>query len=153
MRELAQTITVKLPSPVMGKLKRAAELTYRPIGEILASTIDAALVAPPGLPDALGGELAAMRLLSDQALWSAVYPSFSPAQQHRLRQLNHTAGERLLTQAEATEQAALLAAYHRSVLRRAQALAILAERGHPLPVDTLQQTVSDDDFVDSESAA
>jgi len=152
MRELAQTITVKLPLPVLGKLKRAAELTYRPIDEILASTIDAALVAPPGLPDELAGELAAMRLLSDQALWAAVHPSFSPAEQHRLRQLNHTASERPLTRAEAVEQAVLLVAYHRSVLRRAQALAVLAERGHSLPVETLQQTVSNDDFADSESA-
>ena len=110
MRELAQTITVKLPLPVLGKLKRAAELTYRPIDEILASTIDAALVAPSGLPDELAGELAAMHLLSDQALWAAVHPSFSPAEQQRLRQLNHTAGERPLTQAEAAEQTALLAA-------------------------------------------
>ena len=93
-----------------------------------------------------------MRLLSDQALRAAVYPSISPAEQHRLGQLNHTASERPLTQAEATEQTALLVAYHRSVLRRAQALAVLAERGHSLPVETLQQTVSNDDFADSESA-
>jgi hypothetical protein len=153
MRELAQTITVKLPPPVLGKLKRAAELTYRPIDEILASTINAAFVAPPGLPDDLADELAVMRLLSDQALWAATRPSLSPAEQHRLHQLNHTAGERALTQAETAEQTALLTAYHRSVLRRAQALAILAERGHPIRAEAPWQAPADDEYADSEAAA
>jgi uncharacterized protein YnzC (UPF0291/DUF896 family) len=47
---------------------------------------------------------------------------FIPGGQVRLRQLNHKAGERPLTQAEAAEQERLLDAYHRSVLRRAKAL-------------------------------
>ena len=63
-------------------------------------------------------------------------PSLSPAEAARLKQLNHAAGERSLTQAEVSEQAALLEAYHLSVLRRAQALAILAQRGHAIPYRT-----------------
>lgn len=82
------------------------------------------------LPQELAAEFAAMHLLTDQALWASVQPSISPAEVHRLRQLNHAAGERSLTDAETSEQAALLATYHVSVLRRAQALAILAQRGH-----------------------
>jgi len=101
------------------------------------STINAALTAPPNLPPDLADELAVMHLFSDDALWAAVQPSLSPAEQHRLRQLNHLAGERPLTQAEASEQAVLLRAYHRSVLRRAQALAILGQRGHPVPREDL----------------
>ena len=120
-----QTITVRLPSPVIDKLRRAAELTYRSVDEVLASTIDATLIAPPGLPDDLAGELAAMRLLSDQALQAAAYSSLSQARQQRLRQLNHTAGERVLTAAETAEQIALLDAYQRSVVRRAQALSLI----------------------------
>lgn len=77
--------------------------------------------------------LAAMHLLSDQALWSAAQPALSQAEQHRLRQLNHAAGERDLTAAEGEEQTALLESYHISVLRRAQALAILTQRGHEIP--------------------
>ena len=44
---------------------------------------------------------------------------------------DRAAGTRALAPTEAAEQTALLAAHHRSVLRRAQALAILAERGYP----------------------
>lgn len=135
---------MKLPSPVIEKLRRAAELTYRSVDEVLASTIDATLIAPPGLPDDLAGELAAMRLLSDQALQSAVYPSLSPANQQRLRQLNQAAGERALTAAEAVEQADLLDAYQRSVVRRAQALAILAERGYPIQPEAFPLIAGDE---------
>lgn len=146
---LEKTITVQLPESAFRKLKRAAELTYRSVDEILVSTIDAALIAPPNLPSDLADELAAMHLLSDDALRAAVQPSLSPAEQHRLQQLNHIAGERPLTQAEAAEQAVLLKAYHRSVLRRAQALAILAQRGHPIPPEDLSPTSFDDNALDS----
>jgi len=87
------------------------------------------------LPTDLTNELAAMHLLSDEALWAAAHPSLSPAEQFRLSQLNHKAGERPLSKAEEAEQEHLLAAYHRSVLRRAKALAILTQRGHPLPLE------------------
>jgi hypothetical protein len=127
---LEATITVKLPKSTLQKLQKAAEVTYRSVDEVLASTIDATLVAPSDLPSDLAGELAAMHLLSDEALWAAVQPSFSPTEQARLQQLNHAGGERLLSSAEVAEQTTLLSAYHRSILRRAQALAILRQRGH-----------------------
>jgi len=150
---LEQAITIRLAPPILARLKRAAELTYRSVDDILASTLNATLVAPPGLPEDLAGELAAMRLLSDQALQAAAQPSLAPTQQLRLSQLNHTAGERALTPAEAAEQTALLAAYHRSVLRRAQAFAILAERGYPVHAETSWATATDDQYTDPEAAA
>jgi hypothetical protein len=127
---------VKLPKPIFLKLKRAAELTHRSVEEVLIAMVNAVLVEPPGLPADLANELAAMYLFSDEALWAAAQSSLSPAEQLRLRQLNRKAGERPLTDAEKAEQEKLLAAYHRSVLRRAKALAILAQRGHHLPVET-----------------
>ena len=148
-----QTITIKLPEATLRKLRRAAELTHRSVDEIVTSTIQAALVAPPDLPPELSDELAAMHLLSDDALWAAAQPSLSPAQQTRLEQLNHIAGQRPLTQAEAAEQAALLEAYHRSLLRRAQALAILAQRGHPVAPDDLKSASPDGNSTHSQSPA
>lgn len=123
------------------------------VDEVLTNTINATLIAPPGLPDDLAGELAAMRLLSDRALQTATHPSLAPAQQHRLQQLNRTAGERTLTPTEAAEQTALLAAYHRSILRRAQALAILTERGYPVRPTPFDAPPTDDEADDSEATA
>jgi hypothetical protein len=128
-----QTVSVGMPKSVFLKLERAARLTRRSVEDVLASTVNAALVEPPDLPTDLANELAAMHLFSDEALQAAAQPSLSPAEQLRLSQLNDLAGKRPLTPAEAAEQADLLAAYHRSVLRRAQSSAILAQRGHPLP--------------------
>ena len=127
-----QTITVTLPESTIHRLQRAAELTSRSIDDVLATTIEAALPAPSNLPADLADELAAMHLLSDAALWAAAQPSLAPTEQYRLQQLNQIAGERPLTPAETAEHTALLHAYHRSVLRRAQALAVLALRGHPI---------------------
>jgi len=131
-----QTVSVRLPKSVFLKLERTAELTHRSVEDVLVTTVNAALVEPPGLPTDLTNELAAMHLLSDEALQAMTHPSLSPADQVRLSQLNHKAGERPLAQSEEAEQEHLLTAYHRSVLRRAKALAILAQRGYPLPVET-----------------
>jgi len=134
-----QTVSVGLPKPVFLKLERAAKLTHRSVEDVLITTVNAALVEPSGLPTDLANELAAMHLFSDEALKAAVHPSLSPAEQHRLSQLNHAAGERSLTEAEEAEREHLLTAYRRSILRRAKALAILVQRGHPLPVETVSQ--------------
>jgi uncharacterized membrane protein YccC len=131
-----KTVTVELPESTFRRLKRASELTFRPVNDILVSAINAALIAPPNLPIELAEELRALNLLSDEALLAAAQPSFSPTEQYRLQQLNHVAGERSLTEAETIEQETLLEAYHRSVLRRAQSLAILMQRGHQ--IDPLQ---------------
>ena len=143
-----QTLTIRLPASVVAKLKRAAALTYRSVDDIVATTVDAALAEPPSVPADLVAEFAAMHLLSDQALQAAAQPSLSPAELYRLRQLNHDAGERSLAQAEEAEQTALLDAYHHSVLRRAQALAILAQRGHEIPYRTSLEISADNDTLD-----
>lgn len=132
-----QTVTLHLPEDLYQRLQRVARLTYRSVEEVVVTTIIATLVAPPDLPSELADELAAMRLLSDDALWAAAQPSLSPAEAHRLKQINHTAGERPLSHSEAVEQETLLKAYHHSILRRAQALAILAQRGHPVSPENL----------------
>ena len=144
-----QTLTVRLPASVVAKLRRAAALTYRTVDDIVATTVDAALVEPPSAPADVAADFAAMHLLSDQALFAAAQPSLSPAKLSRLRQLNRAAGERALAEAEMAEQSALLENYQLSVLRRAQALAILAQRGHIISNRTSLEANGDDKFSDS----
>jgi hypothetical protein len=93
-------------------------------------------------PSLLSHSAAALHLFSDEALWAATAPSLSPTEEYRLTQLNAAAGERDLTPAEEAEQQSLITAYQRSVLRRAKVLAILAQRGHRIPV-TAETEVSD----------
>ena len=130
-------INIPLPESTYRKLQRAAEMTYSTVSDILRDAIESSLPTMPDVPRALGEELTAMRLFSDDALWAAANPSISAAEQARLAQLNQLAGERTLTAPEAAEQDSLLKAYDSSVLRRAQALAILSQRGHAITADSL----------------
>lgn len=98
------------------------------------TSLEAALPSAQNLPRDVADELAAMHLFSDEALWAATASSFSPTQEYRLNQLNVAAGERALTLAEEAEQQSLISVYQRSILRRAKALAILAQRGHRVPI-------------------
>jgi len=127
------TIPVQVPEPLYRRLGRAAALTHRSVTDVLASTIAIALPPMSDLPEALADELVGMIWLSDEALRSATQPTFTPEQQKRLSELNDIDDERTLTEAEQAERAALLAEYEGSVLRRAQAFAVLAQRGHPTP--------------------
>lgn len=127
-------IPVQLPESLFLRLKRAADLTHRSVEDIAATMLEAALPLAADIPPEVARDLAAMHLFSDDALWAATAPTFSPADECRLSQLNMAAGERALTPAEQAEQHSLIAAYRRSVLRRAKALAILAQRGHHLPI-------------------
>jgi hypothetical protein len=132
MKIMEETVSVQVPQSTFRKLEQAARLTHRSVFEILVSAVETTLPSPPDLSADVADELAAMFLLSDEALWAATQPSFSPAGQTRLQQLNRLAGERPLTPPETAEHESLLKSYHHAVLRRAQALAILSQRGHPV---------------------
>jgi uncharacterized protein YnzC (UPF0291/DUF896 family) len=141
MMPLTQSITLSLPEPTLRKLRRAAELTYRSVDELVTAAVNASLIGADterNIPQELADELAAMSVLSDQALWAASELSLSAAQQRRLRQLNALPQTQALTEAEVQEQAALLNSYQRAVLRRAKALSILAQRGHAITAETLE---------------
>ncbi len=124
---------IGIPVPIYDRLKRAAKLTHRSVEDILVTTIDAALPPDPNLPAELADNLAALSLFTDDALWAAAESSLSPAQQQRLEQLATTADVRSLTAAESSELTQLVEFFDLSVLRRAKALAILAQRGYHIP--------------------
>ncbi len=67
------------------------------------------------------------------ALRAASRPTFTVEQQRKLQALNDLEDERPLTEDEQAERAGLLAEYERSMLRRAQAFAVLAQRGYSVP--------------------
>jgi|GEM_PF-1410241 len=133
MAPSTQTISVQVAESVYRRLQRASDLTYRSVDEILSSALTVALGVSPELPAERQDELAGLGMLSDAALWAASESSLSPARQRRLHQINQAAGERSLSSSEEREQTQLLDLYQRSVLQRAQALALLTYRGYDLP--------------------
>lgn len=127
---MSQSLTITLPDAVFQKLTRVAQLTYQTIDEVVALTVESALPGGTDLPDGLEAELAAMHLYGDDALWAAIEPSLSPFELRRMEQLSDLADQRHLTPREDAERMTLLSGYDRSVLRRAQSLALLKQRGH-----------------------
>jgi hypothetical protein len=126
-------IPVQVPEPLYRRLERTAKLTRRTVDEVLASTIAVALPSMSDLPEALANELASMIWLNDEALRAAAQPTFTVEQQKRLSELNDLEDQRQLSEPEQAEREALLAEYNRAVLRRAQAFAVLAQRGYQVP--------------------
>lgn len=136
MIQQSPLVKIALPLPLYDRLKRAAELTHRSVEDVLATTVNAALPPDPALPAEVVDDLAALVLFNDEALWAAAESALSPAQQRRLEQLSTVADSRNLTDAESSELSQLLEQYDRSVLRRAKALAVLAQRGYHIPDQT-----------------
>ncbi len=126
---MSQTLTITLPDSLFNILTGMAELTYRTVDEVVVSAVETSVVSPD-LPTDLATELTSMPTFSDEKLWATIKPTFSEYEQGRLTQLSEL--DRPLTKMEEAEQATLLRAYDRSVLRRAQALALLKQRGHDL---------------------
>ena len=127
------TIAIRVPKPFYQRLKRAAAVTQRSVSDVLTSLLAVSLPLESELPAEWADELASMSWFSDEALRAATKPSFTPKQQQQLNELNDLADERPLTKAEQVKRTKLLAAYERAVLRRAQAFALLAQRGHHIP--------------------
>ena len=152
MIQQSPMVKVRVPVPLYDRLKRAAELTHRSVEDILATTVNAALAPDPTLPTDLADDLAAMAVFSDDALWAAAESSLSPAQQLRLEQLSTVADTRSLTPAESSELTDLMEQYDRSVLRRAKALSILAQRGYSIPNQAAFNGGSDDGSSHSSTA-
>ncbi len=129
-----QTIALELPTPLVQVLERVARNTYRSIEDLVVSTLRTQFLSSPDLPPDVAAELNSMQFFSDERLWAATKPLISPAELERLHQLHNISG-RPLTPAEKREQADLLRRYQLSALRRAQAFAVLAQRGYPIPSD------------------
>lgn len=127
-----QTVNVRLPESLFQKLQHVATVTHRSMEDVLVTTVDAALPLTPDIPTDMAYDLAAMLLFNDESLKAAAQSSLSPAQQKRLKQLAQAGGERSLTEAESDELKSLLDLHDRAVLRRAKALAILAQRGYDI---------------------
>jgi hypothetical protein len=141
----APMVSLQVPEPIYRRLRRAAELTHRSVEDVLTTTVDAALPLTPDLPPDVADDLSALALFSDDALWAATESSLSAAEQRRLRQLTHAGGRRSLSAAEQAEMTRLLDLYDRAILRRAKALAILAQRGYELPERSDLPPTADDD--------
>jgi hypothetical protein len=124
-----QTVTLAMPDSIYRRVKRSAEALRRPPEEIIVETLNVALPGVDEMPLKMAEDVATMRALPDEKLWEIARSVMLAKQQTRLRALSAAQRERALKPAELQKLDALLQAYGRTTLRKAQAYALLHERG------------------------
>lgn len=132
-----QTITLQVPLPqsLVENFEVVAKAEQLSVEDLVAAKLGGLILPVPGLPADLLEELLKMNDYGDSALQEALRPAISLTDDRRLRELTHLSKERELTSPESHELLKLLELSQRSVIRRAQALAILRRRGYSLPAD------------------
>ena len=120
---MSQTLTITLPDSVFKTLTRMAELTYRSVDEVVASTVETTLVSPDLSAD-LAGELTQMAFLSDKDLWRAARSRLTTEENERMQELLDKRQRIGLSAQEDQEADDLLLRYDRRMLLRAQSMAL-----------------------------
>lgn len=129
-----QSVTLRLPDPLYQRWKRRAEQTERPMEEELLDVVAAAVPADDELSPELTEALAALALLEDEELWRAARVRLPVQESEELEALHLKRQSEGLTPTEAERAAQLVRHYERSMLLRAQAAALLKQRGHDVSV-------------------
>jgi hypothetical protein len=123
------TVTVTVSEQVYDYIRRIAEATDQPIEQILRQRLEDMLPLPHLLPDE-EAELAALKLLSDDALWTIAAEQMPRTQQERRSALLKLNERGTITEAEQAELDSLLQRGDRLMLRKAEVAGILTERGY-----------------------
>ncbi len=128
-----QTVTLTIPETVYRRAKQAADVLQRPVEEVIVDTLASSLPLLDDVPAEMAGELAAMAYLSDEALEGLANNMMLESRQTTLHELLDKQGRGQLSEADQQALAALMAEYGRHMLRRAKAVALLIDRGRPVP--------------------
>jgi hypothetical protein len=129
-----QSVTLHLPAPLYQRLKRRAEQAHRPVEDELLDVVVAAVPVGDDLPTELTEALSPLALLDDEALWRAARTRLPADAVEELERLHLKRQRQGLTASEDEQVAALVRQYERVMLVRAQAAALLKERGHDVSV-------------------
>lgn len=129
-----QRVTLNLPEPLYQRLKRRAEQAQRAVEDELLDVVAAAVPVGDDLPAELTEALSPLALLDDEALWRAARTRLSADAAQALEELHLKRQREGLSASEADEAAALLRHHERVMLVRAQAAALLKQRGHDISV-------------------
>ena len=129
-----QDVTIHLPDVLYERLKRRAEQSRRSVEDELIDVLAAAVPVGDELPPELAEAVSSLSTLDDDALWQAARSRMPAESAERLEELNFKRQREGLAAVEREEAASLLQQYERAMLVRAQAAALLGERGHDISV-------------------
>lgn len=129
-----QTITLELPDKLYRTASKLAQVTKRPLAEILQESL---LLALPPLDDVSPEEgeiLAQMSTFDDASLWQVSTTTMPESQQEELHALLDSQSSGELTADESIRLQELMDESGRLLVRQSHAWLLLARRGYKVPI-------------------
>jgi hypothetical protein len=131
-------VTLPVPDYIYDRAHRIAEVTSQSIEAVLLEQLEEVFAEPlPALLPDEQRELDALRHLSTEALWTIVRERMPEEKQARMQTLMGTNSQGALDNAQHAELDLLVKQGQRLGLRKAQAAALLTERGYRVTFDCL----------------
>jgi plasmid stability protein len=127
-------VNISLPEEVFQRLKQLAETDHRSVEEEAAQRLTASIPKDDTLPPELHQLLDSMPGLDDENLWRAARNDLARKANVQIRRLQARRKRQGLTVDEQQRLNHLLRQYDRGILIRAEAAALLKERGHDVNV-------------------
>ena len=122
---------IQIPENLSSRLRHLAARRREPVEKIIEDRLFTALDDElDSLPSAEQAELRALHHLSNDALKAIAAEQMSPENQARMAQLMGGQNKGALSEAEQTQLLALVERGERLMLRKAEAAAILVQRGY-----------------------
>jgi hypothetical protein len=119
-----------VPEEVYTRAREIANEIAQPVEQVMIDHLRTLSSSLPSLPPEEEAELAAMRSLSDDALWTIAREQMAKPLQKHMQQLMDKNSRGTLTPEERHELEALVERGQRLMLRKSEAAALLTQRGH-----------------------
>jgi rRNA pseudouridine-1189 N-methylase Emg1 (Nep1/Mra1 family) len=134
--------SLSIPDKLLEKAHRVAQQTARNVDDVLLETLRDGLDEPAAdLPESERAELKAMAYLSDDTLWTIAREQLPKALQERMGALMALNTRGSITEDERLELTKLVERGDQLILRKAQAMKYLTERGHRVTPADLKSTL------------
>jgi len=123
-----QHITLSVPQHIYERARNLAETTHQPLEAVFLHELENAFL--PQLPPDEEAELASLKGLSDDALWTIAREQMAGPLQERMQALMEKNSLGTITPDEYKELEDLVDRGQRLMLRKSEAAALLTERGY-----------------------
>ena len=127
---MTDQILLTIPDDISARVRRIAESTEQPVEQVLLNYLKNIAEPLPTLAPAEQAELDALRHLSDDALWTIAREQMAQTLQDRAHMLLDKNSLGTITDDEVEELEQLVERGDRLMLRKAEAAALLKNRGH-----------------------
>jgi hypothetical protein len=125
-----QPLTINVPSALFTNLQQRAEQSQRSVEEETLEALATSVSADTRLPEELSREVSLLASQADDELREIAQRHFPDQSAKRLEALHAKRAQRQLSTAESDQLDELVQQYESHMLLRAQAVALLAGRGH-----------------------